>query len=117
MQRSKTITACPLSVKSRHMHCKNHVCFTPESDTKCVFSDVHFGSLADKPSRAEIQQCPLLSESGQMRCRSFFIAEKASIRLAQIAQATLLPGMQTDAASRVDVALRAAIDKHRKAKG
>ena len=29
----------------------------------------------------------------------------------------VMPGMQTDAASRVDVALRAAIDKHRKAKG
>jgi integrase len=29
----------------------------------------------------------------------------------------VMPSMQTDAASRVDVALRAAIDKHRKAKG
>jgi integrase len=29
----------------------------------------------------------------------------------------VMPGMQNDAASRVDVALRAAIDKHRKAKG
>lgn len=29
----------------------------------------------------------------------------------------VMPGMQTDAASRVDVALRAAIDKHRNAKG
>jgi integrase len=29
----------------------------------------------------------------------------------------VMPGMQTDAASRVDVVLRAAIDKHRKLKG
>ena len=28
--------------------------------------DVRFGSLADKPSHAKIQVCPLLSESGQM---------------------------------------------------
>ncbi len=29
----------------------------------------------------------------------------------------VMPGMQTDAASRIDVALRGAIDKHRKTKG
>jgi hypothetical protein len=32
--------------------------------------DVRFGSLADEPSRAKIQQCPLLSESGHSQLRS-----------------------------------------------
>jgi hypothetical protein len=33
-------------------------------------SNVCFGSKADKPSRAKIHRCPLLSESGQTRVRS-----------------------------------------------
>src|SRR5262245_54129636 len=38
---------CPLWVTSRHLRCKRHVYFTPNSDIDCAYRHVCFGPKAD----------------------------------------------------------------------
>src|SRR5262245_48898116 len=43
----KSISPCPLWVKSRHLHCTNQCPLYPNSDIDCVFRYVRFGPIAD----------------------------------------------------------------------